>query len=639
MLQSRVVISPAFITMLFSKTKYTALLIILLCAHAVLAQKQGTERIDSLKAAITGEREDSSKVILLNSLSYALYSIDPDEGISYANQGLILARKIKWLPGEAMSDNNLGINCKAKSDYPTALRYYMEALAINEQLKNPKGVAGNLANIGTVYQNRNDIPKAKENLEKALEINRKVNYKKGIANNLENLSNLFEQENNFKQALEYLQQALAINTELGNKNDVATSLANIGANYASLNDFGQALAYDFKALGVFTETDNKSGSALTLGNIGENYYAIARRPDGVVKPDSLISADRREDLRLAISYLNSSVEASREIGFLKGVMKFSKTLSRAYALSSDGKRVLGDYKQALEESKRSLAAFQQYVNVHDSIFSSDNSKLIKILENKHDKEVKDAEILRSRRDAEVKQQNMYIFMGGMVILLVMLMFIIKERKKTEVLLLNILPKEIAARLKMKEHPIADHYKNVTIMFIDMAGFTEFAETRHPKDTVRVLNEIFTHFDTLAEKHGLEKIKTIGDCYMAVSGLPQVNAQHAMAAVKMAQEIRKTMKGYKTKDGTLIHFRIGLDCGPVVAGVIGKKKFIYDLWGDAVNTASRMEMTGVEGEIHCTDNFKVEVEQSENQEKLSITFASRGMVEVKGKGQMQTWLIS
>ncbi len=615
------------------------MLIILLCANIVWAQKQGMERIDSLKEAIGQCPDDSSKVILLNSVSYALYAIDPDEGIKYANQGLILARKIKWMPGEAMSDNNLGINCKAKSDYPTALRYYMDALGINENLKNLKGVAGNLANIGTIYQNRNDIPKAKENLEKALDINRRIHYNKGIANNLENLSNLLEQENNFTQALQYLQQALAINTELGNKNDIATSLANIGADYASLNDFGQALAYEFKALRVFTETDNKSGRALTLGNIGENYYAIARRPDGVVKPDSLISADRREDLRIAITYLNNSIEASREIGFLKGVMKFSKTLSRAYSLSSDGKRVMGNYKDALDESKRALAAFQQYVNVHDSVFSSDNSKLIKTLENKHDKEVKDNEILRTRRDAEVKQQNMYLFMGGMVILLGMLMFLVKERKKSEALLLNILPKQIAARLKMKEHPIADHYKNVTIMFIDMAGFTEFAEARHPRDTVKVLNDVFTHFDMLAEKHGLEKIKTIGDCYMAVSGVPLVNELHALAAVEMAREVKDTMKGYKSKDGTEMHFRIGLDCGPVVAGVIGKKKFIYDLWGDAVNTASRMEMTGVAGEIHCTDNFKIEIEQKNSQQKLSVTFVSRGMVEVKSKGQMQTWLIS
>ena len=215
----------------------------------------------------------------------------------------------------------------------------------------------------------------------------------------------------------------------------------------------------------------------------------------------------------------------------------------------------------------------------------------------------------------------------------------RERKKSEVLLLNILPQKIADRLKKKEHPIADHFLHASIMFIDMAGFTTFSENRDPKETVSTLNDVFTHFDALAEKHGLEKIKTIGDCYMAVAGLPEPRHDHTAATTAMALEIKKTMNGYKTKDGTLIHFRIGLDCGSVVAGVIGKKKFIYDLWGDAVNTASRMESTGIEGEIHCTDNFKVELEKLSAPHSIDVTFTSRGEIEVKSKGMMQTWLIS
>ncbi len=622
------------------KTIYAFIAVTAMLLFCIPAGAQNTAeiKIDSLQTVLASSREDTNKVLLLNRIAYAYHNIDPDEGINYASQALSLAQKIKWTSGEAASLNNLGVNYKAKADYPGALRYYMEALAINEKSGNKKGSAGNLANIGTIYQNRNDYPKAKENLYKALKINQEIGYKKGIANNLENLSNLLEQENNFKTALEYLQQALAINRELDNPNDVATTLANMAADFASLNDFGQALAYNFNALRSFTEVGNKNGRALTLGNIGEIYYAIARRPDGVVKPDSLISKDRREDLRRSIEYLKDAIATSRETSFLKGVMKFSKSLSKAYTLSAEGMKVLGKYREACDESQKAMTAFQQYVNVHDSVFSADNGKLIKSLENKHDKELKDKELSLSKKDANRKQANMYLFMAGMLVLAALLVFLLRERKKSEILLLNILPAKIAGRLKMKEHPIADHFKSVSIMFIDMAGFTEFAEGRHPKETVGVLNDIFTHFDVLAEKHGLEKIKTMGDCYMAVSGVPEAKEQHAHAAAIMAIEIRETMKGYKTSDGMSIHFRIGLDCGPVVAGVIGKKKFIYDLWGDAVNTASRMEMTGIADEIHCTDNFKNELENTINAEQLSVTFVSRGMVEVKSKGQMQTWLI-
>jgi class 3 adenylate cyclase len=150
--------------------------------------------------------------------------------------------------------------------------------------------------------------------------------------------------------------------------------------------------------------------------------------------------------------------------------------------------------------------------------------------------------------------------------------------------------------------------------------------------ITLLDDVFTKFDTMAEKHGLEKIKTIGDCYMAVAGLPDKRVDHAHVAAAMALDIQRSMKGYTTPDGQPVQFRIGLDAGPVVAGVIGKKKFIYDLWGDAVNTASRMESSGLAGEIHCTDSFK-------NSLPPDYVFTSRGMMDIKSKGQMQTWLLT
>ena len=236
-----------------------------------------------------------------------------------------------------------------------------------------------------------------------------------------------------------------------------------------------------------------------------------------------------------------------------------------------------------------------------------------------------------------------IFIIGTLTLLVFVLFLFrfllvvnivrKERKKSEALLLNILPKKIAERLKMKEQPIADSFKEVSILFIDMVGFTKFTENRDPKEVVSTLNDVFSKFDDLAEKHGLEKIKTIGDCYMAAAGIPEPHADHAQVAAAMALDVKDIMKGYTTAEGTPLHFKMGLDCGSVVAGVIGKKKFIYDLWGDAVNTASRMEATGVMGEVHCTDIYKTSLEHSGG-----YIFINRGAIEVKGKGMMETWLM-
>lgn len=239
-----------------------------------------------------------------------------------------------------------------------------------------------------------------------------------------------------------------------------------------------------------------------------------------------------------------------------------------------------------------------------------------------------------------------IFIIGTLTLLVFVLFLFrfllvvnivrKERKRSEALLLNILPKKIAERLKLKEHPVADSFKEVSILFIDMVGFTKFTENRDPKEVVGVLDDVFSKFDDLAEKHGLEKIKTIGDCYMAAAGIPEPRANHAQVAAAMALDVKDMMKGYATRDGTRLYFKMGLDCGPVVAGVIGKKKFIYDLWGDAVNTASRMESTGVVGEVHCTQTFKTALEKPGFGKEM--TFRSRGTIDIKGKGIMETWLI-
>jgi class 3 adenylate cyclase len=212
-----------------------------------------------------------------------------------------------------------------------------------------------------------------------------------------------------------------------------------------------------------------------------------------------------------------------------------------------------------------------------------------------------------------------------------------EKEKSEQLLLNVLPDQIAERLKQGEQPIADHFDEASVVFIDIVDFTKLSAKSTPQKMVNMLNEVFTHFDKIAEKYGLEKIKTIGDCYMAAAGIPIHRTDHAEAIARMAIESMETMNGYITEDGHEIQFRVGLDCGPIVAGVIGKQKFIYDLWGDMVNTASRMETNGITGRIQCTERFKDKL--GSRSEELGIKLEERGEIEVKGKGMMKTYFIN
>ncbi len=214
----------------------------------------------------------------------------------------------------------------------------------------------------------------------------------------------------------------------------------------------------------------------------------------------------------------------------------------------------------------------------------------------------------------------------------------EEQARSNKLLLNILPASIAARLKGGNTMIVDTFKEAGVVFIDIAQFTEISLRIDPAIVVAELNKIYTVLDHISEKHGLEKIKTIGDCYMAAAGLPESIDKPAQALVEFALEAMSTLEGYRMLQNVTLHFRCGLECGPVVAGVIGEKKYIYDLWGDTVNTASRMEEYGEPGKIHVSESFKKLLQQEAPILHNQLHFEGRGAIEVKGKGAMQTYFV-
>lgn len=206
-----------------------------------------------------------------------------------------------------------------------------------------------------------------------------------------------------------------------------------------------------------------------------------------------------------------------------------------------------------------------------------------------------------------------------------------ERETSEQLLHNILPRSIAQRLKNGEENIANHFENVTVLFADIVGFTQLSATRPAGEIVNLLNRVFSAFDIFSEQYALEKIKTIGDAYMIVGGLPEAREDHGEAVARMALEMLATVELLsKTLDAPL-SLRIGIHTGAVVAGVIGKKKFAYDLWGDTVNTASRMESRGEAGKIQVSPEvYELLCEK--------FVFEERGEIDVKGKGKMRTWFL-
>ena len=208
----------------------------------------------------------------------------------------------------------------------------------------------------------------------------------------------------------------------------------------------------------------------------------------------------------------------------------------------------------------------------------------------------------------------------------------EEQEKAEDLLLNILPKDIADILKNEKRIIADHIEGASILFADVVNFTPLSAKMPPKELVGLLNDVFSYCDTLVEKYNVEKIKTIGDCYMIAAGVPKPRTDHATVLVRLALEFQNYIQHHTFNNGIRLQFRLGINSGPVVAGVIGRKKFIYDLWGDTVNTASRMESNGSGGFIQVTESTYALI-------KDQFVCEPRGVMQIKGKGDMPVWFVT
>src|ERR671934_1589882 len=234
-----------------------------------------------------------------------------------------------------------------------------------------------------------------------------------------------------------------------------------------------------------------------------------------------------------------------------------------------------------------------------------------------------------------------VTVGGLLVFTLLAMFADQRRKalaalrveqaKAENLLLNILPQSIADRLKAEPRTIADQFSSASILFADVVDFTPLSERLPAAEVVGLLDNLFSHFDVLAERHGLEKIKTIGDCYMVAAGVPSPRPDHARALALMALDMQAAMRSVDEVGHLGLGLRIGINSGPVVAGVIGRKRFLYDLWGDAVNTARRMEPHGTSGRIQITRaTYELLADEFE--------FEPRGTIAVKGKGDVEAWYL-
>ena len=589
---------------------------------------QGQAKLDSLLAELPNAKGDTNEVNLLSNISSSYYSTNPDKGIEYGTRGLELSRKINWKLGEAKCNNLLG-QCYSteKNNNPKALEYFFKALKLNEEIGAKNNKAITLGNIGRVYFHQLKYSKALKYLQSALLIYEEIGNKSGISLTFGNIGTSYGSLSNYPKSLEYLHKALVLNTEIGNKSEIAMNLTNLGRLYLEINDFNKSLVYLKQAFELCTKIGNKHCLTYVLFNFSYNYQKQAEQIELLNGDDkiSLITAKlKKENLykeSLQFGLQAEKIADSNKIADAK--YNIYNTISKSY--------------KNLNQPWKALEYFEKYTSLKDSIFSQKNTDKIAALEKAREDDLKQKEIEKQKiRIAEQEKREqliLYFSIGFFIVMAIVMLVIYRLLKRSDKLLYNVLPVSIAKRLKKKEHPISDHFIQASIIFIDIVNFTEMAKDEDPQRLVSNLNTIFTKYDTIANKYGLEKIKTIGDSYMAAAGIPEVQEDNTHRAAQMALEVKAMMCDYHTADGTKIEVRIGLDCGPVVAGVIGENKFIYDMWSDAVNTASRMESSSIAGEVHVSERFKEAVTEYEQ-----FDYVERGEMEIKGKGKMKTFFM-
>ncbi len=379
--------------------------------------------IDSMKTALWKLKEDTTKVKLLGTLSYACMYANPDEGIKYGKQGLELAKSLNWKKGIASANTSIGANYYCKSMFPEVMDCYFKALAIYEEIGDQNGVARSFSGIGIVYTTQKKYDKALEYCNNAVKMYEKLGYKKGIETNLSNMSMLYEYKINYTKALECGFKALNICNEIKDYNDLEGILGNIGNIYMNQLNYSKSLEFDFKALAISKKLSNQTGIATNLGNIGETYLTIAKDTSGKIKPDSLIPKGAKPNLDKAILYLKQSIDYCKKIGQFDAIVEFAPNLSEAYQLE-------GRYKEA-------LVAYIQFTDYKDSVFSNQSKEKIAGLEAQRDRDIKDKQIQIEQLQLANKKIERVFYIAGLFALLLLIGIVfrnyIKQKKSNSVL--------------------------------------------------------------------------------------------------------------------------------------------------------------------------------------------------------------
>lgn len=595
----------------------------------------------SLAALSCSAKADTSYVLELLNRSTACQRTNLDSCWALAEEALELSQRLDFEPGIRGANIRLGSVLMTKGANDAALVYLEKALAIDLAANQYKRAAGDYILLAYAHSAMGAKAKAFTALYEGIRYSEMINdtaLQIMIYNTLGDLNadyqeeaaalqgyssalrlaklsanlyaaaaayigigNVYYNRGSYAEALNRYLKADSLGRLAGDEITVAQNLNNIALCFEGMEVYEQALPFFHAALDIYTRFAMASETANAYYNMG-NLYLRTQRLDS------------------AIVYLEKAISLVMELGELGRLVACYDKLSLAYAASSD-------FSKAFQLRLRHSV-------LNDSLLNTNKVAIISELKTKYDTEQKEQEIKLLQVENSVKLRQRNLFLGGTLILLLVSFVLVFQgrrlrnaRNRSNKLLLNILPAEIAEELKTQGHSQARLYENVSVLFTDFVNFTGISEALSPTELVAEIHKNFTAFDEIIEKHGLEKIKTIGDAYMAVCGLPQPTKMHAQAVVRAAFDIND----YMQKQPGKFQVRIGIHSGPVVAGIVGIKKYAYDIWGDTVNTAARMEQNSEAGKINISEaTYKLV--------KDEFKCILRGKIAVKNKGEVAMYFV-
>lgn len=640
-----------------SKGIYVIALVTLLSYGSLVAQ---ISQIDSLKQLVQNGQQDTAMVNVLNNLSIAiLQKEDIAESLLYSKQANELATELGYTRGMAYAQKNMGLAEYYQGNNLEVMDHWTKSLETFETIRDTIGMATLVNNLGAVYYSQGSHTRALEYYLRSLSLSEKTKDPLSIAKALGNIGGLYSEMQDYEKALEFFNKIEKYRNDIRNSDVITSYLMGVGEVYFEQGFYDDAAKYYEEAL---------AGS-----------QNITLRADNLIKLG--VVEFKKEKKQKAIDYLDEAYRIAKENNQQSEVIQALIALGQVYASDNQTKSIsafkeaeslakiieandeLRDIYQELSNAYADEGSFQNafkyqtlYLAKKDSLFNLETDDKIRGLQFDFDLDKKQDENDQLKAENQIAEltakRQQYVIYGTVLGLLLVVVLAVGsykryryvkktnkiievEKERSEKLLLNILPEETALELKEHGKVAAKRFESVTILFSDFKGFTSYAQNLSPEILVKSVDYYFSKFDQIMDKYGLEKIKTVGDAYMCAGGLPFPTTDHPFKMVQAAFEIAQVMEDLKNnpvEDIVPFEVRIGINTGPIVAGVVGLNKFAYDIWGDSVNVASRMESMSEPGRINISESTYEIIKEVYECE-------ARGAVHVKNKGNMKMYYVN